>query len=246
MKGDNDMYDISISGVTFSYGGDTVIRDLSMTVDAGEFIAVVGPNGAGKSTLLKLIAGLLRPDSGRITVAGRTADEARTAGDIGYIPQNYARNIAGFPATVAEIVALGLVSGRKKNLSPEASRHIVAHMMEMVDIQELRDRRVEELSGGQQQRVMVALSLAGNPRLLLLDEPTSGVDYDTSTKIYGLLGQLNQNLGITVVTVSHDIDKVTRWASRVACINKGLCFLGDCAEFRRVHAREPHLLYYSG
>lgn len=240
------MYDISISNLTYSYGDSTVLANLSMTVAAGEFIAIVGPNGAGKSTLLKLIAGLLRAGSGRIMVAGRTADEARAAGDIGYIPQNYARNMAGFPATVAEIVALGLVSGRKKNLSKEAARHIVDHMLAMVDIADLRDRRVGELSGGQQQRVMVARALAGNPRLLLLDEPTSGVDFDTSTKIYSLLGQLNQSLGITVVTVSHDIDKVTRWATRVACINKGLCFLGDCAEFRRVHAQEPHLLYYSG
>jgi zinc transport system ATP-binding protein len=239
------MYDISISDLTYSYGDSVVLRDLSMTVTAGEFVAVVGPNGAGKSTLLKLIAGLLRPDSGRIMVAGRTADEARAAGDIGYIPQNYARSTADFPATVAEIAALGLVSGRKKNLSKEAARHIVDHMLAMVDIAELRDRRVGELSGGQQQRVMVARALAGNPRLLLLDEPTSGVDFDTSTKIYGLLGQLNQSLGITVVTVSHDIDKVTRWAGRVACINQGLCFYGDCAEFRRVHAQEPHLLYYT-
>ncbi len=240
------MYDISISDLTYSYGDDVVLRNLSMTVAAGEFIAIVGPNGAGKSTLLKLVAGLLRPARGLVTVAGRTADEARAAGDIGYIPQNSARNTADFPATVAEIVALGLVSGRQKNLSKEAARHIVAHMLEMVDIADLRDRRVGELSGGQQQRVMVARALAGNPRLLLLDEPTSGVDFDTSMKIYGLLGQLNQSLGITVVAVSHDIDKVTRWATRVACINKGLCFFGDCAEFRRVHAQEPHLLYYSG
>ncbi|HWQ61517.1 MAG TPA: metal ABC transporter ATP-binding protein [Negativicutes bacterium] len=240
------MYDISISDLTYSYGDRVVLRNVSMTVAAGEFVAVVGPNGAGKSTLLKLVAGILRPDSGRVMVAGRTADEARDAGDIGYIPQNYTRSTADFPATVAEIVALGLVSGRKKNLSKEAVRHIVAHMLEMMDIAELRDRRVGELSGGQQQRVMVARALAANPRLLLLDEPTSGVDFDTSTKIYSLLGQLNQSLGITVVTVSHDIDKVTRWAGRVACINQGLCFYGDCAEFRRVHAQEPHLLYYSG
>lgn len=240
------MYDIKLTDVTYSYGDNTVLRGLSMAVAAGEFIAVVGPNGAGKSTMLKLVAGLLRPDCGQVTVAGRTADEARAAGDIGYIPQNFARNTADFPATVAEIVALGLVSGRKKNLSRDAARHIVDHMLAMVDLGDLRDRRVDELSGGQQQRVMVARALAGNPRLLLLDEPTSGVDFDTSTKIYGLLGELNKSLGITVVAVSHDIDKVTRWAGRVACINKGLCFLGDCAEFRRVHAQEPHLLYYSG
>ncbi len=240
------MYDISINDLTYYYGDSVVLRNLSLTVAAGEFVAVVGPNGAGKSTLLKLVAGILHPDGGQVMVAGRTADEARAAGDIGYIPQNYARSTADFPATVAEIVALGLVTGRKKNLTKEAARHIVDHMLDMVDIAELRDRRVGDLSGGQQQRVMVARALAGNPRLLLLDEPTSGVDFDTSTKIFGLLGQLNKSLGITVVAVSHDIEKVTRWATRVACINQGLCFYGDCTEFRRVHAQEPHLLYYSG
>lgn len=240
------MYDISINDLTYYYGDSVVLRNLSLTVAAGEFVAIVGPNGAGKSTLLKLVAGILHPDGGQVMVAGRTADEARAAGDIGYIPQNYARSTADFPATVAEIVALGLVTGRKKNLTKEAARHIVDHMLDMVDIAELRERRVGDLSGGQQQRVMVARALAGNPRLLLLDEPTSGVDFDTSTKIFDLLGQLNKSLGITVVAVSHDIEKVTRWATRVACINQGLCFYGDCTEFRRVHAQEPHLLYYSG
>lgn len=239
------MCEINFADVSFAYGDNTALRGLTLTVPAGAFVAVVGPNGSGKSTMLKLAAGLLRPARGRVLIGGRPVDEARAAGDIGYVPQHYAGNLAGFPATVAEIVALGLVSGRKTSLSKEAARHIVGHMLELVDAADLAGRRVDELSGGQQQRVMVARALAGNPRLLLLDEPTSGVDFDTGTKIYGLLGQLNRNLGITVVAVSHDIDKVTRWAGRVACINKGLCFWGEAAEFRRVHAQEPHLLYYA-
>lgn len=239
------MYDIKLSNISLAYGENTVLKELSMTVAAGDFLAMVGPNGAGKSTLIKLIAGLIEPDCGQVTVAGKPVREAVSAGEIGYVPQNYARNTADFPATVEEIVALGLVRGRPQQLSKDAIRHIVDHMLELVGLVEVRRRRVDELSGGQQQRVMVARALAGTPRLLLLDEPTSGVDYDTSTKIYELLGQLNRNLGITVVAVSHDVDKVIQWANKAACINKGLCFYGESAEFRRVHAQAPHLLYYN-
>ncbi|HWQ61940.1 MAG TPA: ATP-binding cassette domain-containing protein, partial [Negativicutes bacterium] len=146
---------------------------------------------------------------------------------------------------VEEIVALGLVAGRSRQMKKEAARYVVDHMLKLVGAEALRGRLIGELSGGQQQRVMVARALAGNPGLLLLDEPTSGVDHDTSTRLYDLLGELNRNLGVTVIAVSHDIDKVTRWASKVACINHGLCYYGDAVEFRRDHANSLHLLYYS-
>jgi len=240
------MFDIQLTDVTFAYGENVVLDKLSLAVNAGDFTAVVGPNGSGKSTMLKIMAGLIVPDCGQVTIAGKNSFQACQAGEIGYVPQNYAKNTAGFPATVEEIVALGLVHSRsRKKTGKEAARHIIKHMLELVDIEDLRHRRVGELSGGQQQRVMVARALAANPLLLLLDEPTSGVDYDTGEKIYSLLGQLNKNLGITIVAVSHDIEKVTRWAGKVACINKGLCFFGDSAEFRRNHAAAPHLLYYT-
>jgi zinc transport system ATP-binding protein len=239
------MYDIKLTAISLAYGENVVLNDLSMAVAAGDFVAMVGPNGAGKSTIIKLIAGLIQPDCGQVTVAGKPVREALSAGEIGYVPQNFARNTADFPATVEEIVALGLVRDRARQTTKDAVRHIVDHMLELVGLESVRRHRVGELSGGQQQRVMVARALAGTPRLLLLDEPTSGVDYDTSTKIYELLGQLNRNLGITVVAVSHDVDKVTQWANKAACINKGLCFYGDLAEFRQVHAQAPHLLYYN-
>lgn len=239
------MYAVGLRKVRFAYGENIVLEDFSLEIAAGDFVAVVGPNGAGKSTMLKIIAGLLRPECGTVAIGGRPVDSARRSGEIGYVPQLYARNTAEFPATVEEVVALGLVAGGKRSVGREAARHIVGHMLQLVGLEELRRRRIGELSGGQQQRVMVARALAGNPRLLLLDEPTSGVDCDTSARIYDLLGELNSNLGITVIAVSHDVDRATRPASKVACINKGLCYWGGSAEFRREHAGDYRLFYHT-
>lgn len=240
----SNVYDVKLSDVTFLYGSDAVLNKFSLTVEAGSFVAVVGPNGAGKSTLLKIIAGLLRPTHGVVTVAGRDITVSCQSGEVGYVPQIFARNAASFPATVEEVVALGLVSGRAKRVGKEAAHHIVTHMLELVGIENLRRKLIGELSGGQQQRVMVARALAGNPGLLLLDEPTSGVDQETSAKLFALLGELNQNLGITIIAVSHDIEKITRTATHVACINRGLCCYEGAEEFRRVHAQAPHLSYF--
>ncbi|MBP2653809.1 MAG: Sulfate-transporting ATPase [Firmicutes bacterium] len=238
------MFDIAIKNVSFAYGDNKVLSDLSLTVAAGDFVAIVGPNGAGKSTILKLIAGLVRPADGVVQVGGKVVRDACYSCEIGYVPQHYANNTAGFPATVEEIVALGLTSSGSKRVKREGARHIVKHMLDLVGLEGLNHRLVGELSGGQQQRVMVARALAANPGLLLLDEPTSGVDYETGTKLYGLLGEINRNLGITIVAVSHDIDKVTRFANKVACINNGLCFYGDSTEFRHNHAGAPHFFPY--
>ena len=236
---------IKLCNVSFAYKNETVLRDINMEIPLGEFLVIVGPNGAGKTTLLKIIAGILNPREGKILFDGDSIKMWGANGDIGYVPQTYGKNLAGFPATVEEIVKLGLISSNAK-LTKTAQRHIVDHMLTLMGIDPLRDRRIGELSGGQQQRVMVARALAGNPKLLLLDEPTSGIDAEASAKIYQLLGDLNKNLGITVIMVSHDIDKATEWASEVACINHGLCFYGTAEEFRNTHAQALHLLYYAG
>lgn len=242
------MCDVALSHVSFAYDNDqTVLQDISLTVCSGDFLAIVGPNGAGKSTMLKIMAGLMLPQSGDVKIAGCEVKIARKQGMIGYVPQNYGKNVIGFPATVAEIVKLGLVTGNsRKKLTSSAANHIVNHMLELVGGGDLRQRRIGELSGGQQQRVMVARALAGNPELLLLDEPTSGVDFAASARIYELLGKLNTNLGITVVMVSHDIDKATQWVQKVACINRGLCFYGGSKEFQATNVQTRYLWYYTG
>lgn len=241
------MFEVTLSGINFAYDNNPVLQDISMTINQGDFVAVVGPNGAGKSTMLKVMAGLIKPISGQVCIGEKDISVARVQGLIGYVPQNYGKNVLGFPATVAEIVSLGLTLGSattKQN--HQASKHIINHMLELVGVDAFRHRRIGELSGGQQQRVMVAMALASNPKLLLLDEPTSGIDYEASGRIYDLLGTLNKNLGITVVMVSHDIDKAINCANKVACINKGLCFYGTSEEFDATHAQARHLWYYTG
>lgn len=241
------MFKVTLSDIHFSYDNNIILKDISMKIDKGDFVAVVGPNGAGKSTMLKIMAGLLKPARGQVKIGGKDISIARVQGLIGYVPQNYGKNVLGFPATVTEIVSLGLTLGvAAPRQNHQAAKHIISHMLELVGVENLRNRRIGELSGGQQQRVMVAMALASNPELLLLDEPTSGIDYEASARIYDLLGTLNKNLGITVVMVSHDIDKAISCANKVACINKGLCFYGTNQEFDATHAQARHLWYYTG
>lgn len=239
------MCDVALQEVSFRYHNTTVLNNITFSIPSGEFVVVVGPNGGGKTTLLKLIAGLLSPYQGTLTIGKQSIASARQSALIRYVPQNYGRNTAGFPATVEEIVALGLINNTPK-ITATAARHIVDHMLDMVGMGEFRLRRIGELSGGQQQRVMVAMALAGNPQLLLLDEPTSGIDYDASTRIFDLLETLHRNLGITIVMVSHDIDQAVLRATKVACVNRGLCYYGSSDEFRNSHLEARHLWYYGG
>jgi zinc transport system ATP-binding protein len=239
------MNEIRLNNITFGYNAEMVLNNISLTVKQGEFVVVVGPNGAGKSTLLRIIAGLIEPAGGQVVIDNQSIRTAARQGIIGYVPQHYAQNTAAFPATVEEVVKLGLVNSNG-GLKTKGAKHIVSHMLEMVGVEQLKGRRIGELSGGQQQRVMVARALAGNPQLLLLDEPTSGIDYAASVRIHELLGQLNTTLGITIIMVSHDIENATRFASKVACINRSLCFFGDSKEFNSTHATMRHLWYYSG
>lgn len=238
------MCEITLEQVSFYYGPDSVLENLNFTVKQGEFVVIVGPNGGGKSTLIKLMAGLMKPVQGKITINGQDISKAHRNQCIGYVPQNYRQNTADFPATVAEIVALGLVAGTigSKRTSAE-KHHIVKHTLELVGIDDLANCRIGDLSGGQQQRVMVARALTGNPSLLLLDEPMSGVDVQASETIYELLAELNSKLNITVVLVSHDVEKATQYASKVACINRKLCFYGTNESFRVQHLKSSHLWY---
>ncbi|QDR80189.1 metal ABC transporter ATP-binding protein [Sporomusa termitida] len=240
------MAEVKLHNITFGYNNsEMVLSNISFTVQQGEFVVAVGPNGAGKSTLLKIIAGLIEPAAGQVLIDNGSIRSAARQGIMAYVPQHYSQNTAAFPATVEEIVALGFV-GMRGRLKAAANKQLVGQMLEMVGAEQLKGRRIGELSGGQQQRVMVARALAGEPRLLLLDEPTSGIDYAASSRIYELLGQLNSTLGITIIMVSHDIENGTRFAAKVACINRHLCFFGDSEEFRSSHASMQHLWYYSG
>ena len=228
---------IEFASVTFAYGSHIVLKEVTFSLQPGDFVGFVGPNGAGKTTFLKLAAGILQPHEGFIKIAGKLPRTAAQKGLIGYVSQLQNDNSAGFPATVNELVALGTLRSKAGTRA-----HIVEHILEITGLADYGKKRIDELSGGYRQRMMVARALAQNPRILLLDEPTSGIDAPSGKKLFQLLHSLNQRLGITVVMVSHDIANVTEYMQRIICVNQGICFNGSAADFRHNHLHQ-HLLF---
>jgi zinc transport system ATP-binding protein len=209
---------ISVSGVTFSYGGPMVLEDVHLDVADGEFLGVVGPNAGGKSTLLKLMLGLLEPTTGSIEVGGRDPSEGSRM--IGYVPQ-YPPFARDFPITVEQTVLLGrLGTARVLGGYSRPDRNIADRVMAETEIFNIRGRRLNTLSGGQLQRVLLARALASEPRILMLDEPTANIDVRMESDIFELLRRLNQRA--TIIVVSHDIGFISQYVGRVACVNRTL------------------------
>lgn len=196
-------------------GGVTVLQGLSLSVHEGDFIAVLGPNGGGKSTLLKVILGLVKPASGTVSVFGGAPGHAD--GRIGYVPQSMLFD-RSFPINAHDVVLMGRLS--RKHLMQRYSkedRRRALEALEITGMAGMAGRRIGTLSGGELQRVLIARALAGNPDLLLLDEPTASVDPEMKTTIYDLLDDLKRKH--TIVLVTHDTGTIGRHVSRIACLN---------------------------
>ncbi len=207
---------IELKEVTFSYDGQPVLERVSLEVVPGEFLALVGPNGGGKTTLLKLILGLLAPQEGVVSVFGQPPAKAR--GRIGYLPQ-HAFVDPGFPVSVAEVVLMGrLGPGAGLGPWPRRDRRAALKALEQVEAADLAGRGFSSLSGGQRQRVLIARALAADPELLLLDEPTAGVDPRGEKDVLELLAGLNSR--VTVLLVTHDLHFVSPYVNQVACVNR--------------------------
>lgn len=223
---------VSITNLSYTYQVSTsssalsVLNDISFSINKGDLLGVIGPNGAGKTTLFSCMLGLLKDYRGEIKIFGQDIrkNNSLVLQSIGYIPQQKSIE-QGFPATVQEIVSLGLIG--KKNLSKDK----LAHALEMVDLSGQNHRRIGELSGGQQQRVLIAKALVHEPRLLILDEPTTGVDVKTQNKFYSLLKNLNQENNLSIIWASHDLNAVKKIASKVMCLNRNMFFHGETSEF---------------
>ena len=218
--------------VTFSYyAGSPVLTNVTLALDAGEFVAVVGPNGAGKSTLLKLCVGLLQPLSGDIRVLGVPCRQFANWPQIGYIPQGIVHNRV-FPATIREVVAMGRVAplGIGRRLKRQ-DYELVDEVIAMVGLTDHQNKMIAELSGGQLQRTLIARALAAKPAVLVLDEATSGVDIRAKDEIYTLLKNMNTRLGLSVIMVAHDVDQVLHYVDKVADIKYGLQYYGNAAGF---------------
>jgi zinc transport system ATP-binding protein len=214
---------IKLENVTYRYNSDLVLEDISFKADEADLLGIIGPNGAGKTTLFSLILGLLEGYQGKITVFGEDIrNNRKILKKIGYIPQ---KNIIdqGFPATVEEIVSLGVFERKTKDK--------IISAINTVGLLEQKHKRIGELSGGQQQRILIAKALVNEPQLLILDEPTTGIDLETQNKFYALLRKLNSENKITIILASHDLDAINKLANKIACVNRKMSFHGDAREF---------------
>jgi zinc transport system ATP-binding protein len=221
---------VQIKNVSFGYDKQKVLEDINLTVNEKDFLAIIGPNGGGKSTLLKLILGINPLQSGDIKIYNQLP--SKNLSHIGYVPQNTNIN-TNFPIRVIDVVMMGHVNHEKKqNLQWWKRCFTIGYSKEdmscamgslaKVGMEKFADKKIGSLSGGQRQRVMIARALCANPKILLLDEPTSSIDVDGQKQIYDLLKELNRY--ITVIVVSHDISVILKYASKVAHINKILTF----------------------
>lgn len=225
---------IDVHGASFFYGETPVVDNVSFTVKAGEYLGIIGPNGGGKTTLVKMLLGLLAPTSGSVTVFGEPAQELSDRFRIGYVPQRVAHGDVQFPATVREIVASGRTprgSVWQRFRVQAGERAAVNAALEHADVSRLQHRRLARLSGGERQRVFIARALAGEPKILILDEPTVGVDVAAQEKFYAFLRELNEKHGITILFITHDIDVIAREATSVLCLNHGLVCHGSPKDF---------------
>lgn len=211
---------VEIENLSFSYNGQPVLQDVTLEIVERDFASVVGPNGGGKTTLLRLILGLLQPTRGTIRVFGQSPERGRRR--IGYMPQRVEVD-PRFPVSVMDVVLMGRL-GVARVLGPfsRRDRQVAERVLAEVALGDLQRRHFSELSGGQRQRVLIARALAGDPELLLLDEPTASLDAGIESELMDLLQRLNERL--TIIMVSHDLGFVSQFVKTVVCV-KGQCVI---------------------
>lgn len=215
---------ISIKNLWAGYEADTILEDISFEMFQNDYVGLIGPNGGGKTTLIRVILGLLKPDKGTISVMGQ--EPVRGRRHIGYVSQFQVED-KHFPISVWDVVALG-------RLQPNLLQnfHIRPHDKEVIELAlqqtgmfEYRKRTMNELSGGQRQRIYISRALAAEPKILLLDEPTSSVDSQSSNQIYNLLAELNDH--IAILLISHDLTAISTYVKTIGCVNRQLIYQGN-------------------
>ena len=233
---------VSVQNVNFRYGSITVLLEINLEIIKGDFLAVIGPNGSGKTTLIKLILGTLRPNKGRIKVFGQDIKHFTGWSKLGYVPQKASHVDPLFPASVQEVVAMGLLSSKKfPRFIGKSDEKDIDRALDLVAMKQFKTKRIGELSGGQQQRILIARAIANKPSLLFLDEPTTGVDANTQSYFYDMLDNLNRIQKITIILITHDIGVVNKYITKIACLNQKLVFHGNHEEFCRSSVVEDFL-----
>lgn len=223
---------ISLKNISFKYGDKPILKNVNLEIPRGSFIGLIGPNGGGKTTLINLILGLLKPSEGSIRLLNEPIDTFKDWNRIGFVSQKSNTFNKGFPATVYEVVSMGLTAkiGYFKFFNKYHKSKVIEAVKQVGMEDHLYDN-IGDLSGGQQQRVFIARALVSDPELLILDEPTVGIDYKNVKRFYELLYELNQRDHITLLLVTHDTGVMTEYATDIACLNQALHFHGKTEEY---------------
>ncbi len=208
---------IEINHLSFSYNGNPVLNDITLSIDEKEFLAVIGPNGGGKTTLVKLMLGLLKPDSGDIQIFNKPPKTVSHR--IGYVPQDVAIN-KSFPISVIDIVLMGRLRLHRWTRVSEKDKIAAKSALDCLEMLEFQNQKIDDLSGGQRERVFIARALATDPDMLILDEPTANIDSHGKSHFYGLLKDLNKTK--TIIVVSHDTLVMSSYVTSVACVNRNV------------------------
>ncbi len=210
---------INFKNVSFGYEDKTVLENVNFNINQGDYIGIIGPNGSGKTTLLKLIINEINPTKGKIKILNKDIRDFNNWENIGYVNQKSNSFTSSFPATVTEVVAMDLAPriGLFKKIK---KKHLeeVYKVLKLVGIYEFKDRLIGSLSGGQQQKVFICRALMRHPKILILDEPTVGIDLNGQKEFYEILKKLNKQLNLTIVIVSHDLFIVKEEVKKIAVI----------------------------
>jgi zinc transport system ATP-binding protein len=214
---------VRLKDIWVHYDDMAVLEDVNLSIKKDDFLGIIGPNGGGKTTLLKVILGLVKPSSGKVTVLGGTPQRNRRF--IGYVAQNSLFD-HDFPISVQDVVLMGRYGrvGLVKRFS-SGDKKAALRALQTVEMLDHKDKQIGRLSGGEQQRVLIARALVAEPKMLLLDEPTTGVDMPMQTEFYELLARLKHSMSI--VLVSHDISAVSIYVDKIACLNHQLYYHGS-------------------
>ncbi|MGP4073183.1 metal ABC transporter ATP-binding protein [Piscibacillus sp. B03] len=235
---------LSVGNVHHRYEQQPVLEDINFEVEEGSFVGLVGPNGSGKTTLIKLLLGVEKLQRGQITAFGQPIQKFKNKGRISYVSQKANSFGRGFPATVKEVVSMGIINNRNPLLPNQKNNlELVKDALKQVNMEQYLNRNIGDLSGGQQQRVFIARAIVNKPKLLILDEPTVGVDSQNVEQFYQLLAKLNQELGITLVLVSHDIGAITTYVTDLLCLNRSIHYHGNPNDFENMSDEQRSKLY---
>lgn len=215
---------LEVKDLKVSYSNHTALEKISFKIKEGEYVCLVGENGSGKSTLVKTIVGLHKQDEG-------TVDIKISLDEVSYLAQTNLKDL-NFPATAKEIILSGTQKHLKFPFYTKKDKELYKEVIKELKIEDIQNKRIGDLSGGQKQRVLIARALIRQPKLLILDEPSTGLDYNITKELYGILNELNKNQNMTIIMATHDLDEINQEKVRIICLAKTVKYDGDIKDWK--------------